>query len=63
MNNDKCERCGGDLIEIDHYGKPLTGCPTYNRWQALTGEWCHSRFDIMALRAAAKAERTWLVPL
>jgi len=39
------------LVEIDHWGERLTGCPTCNRWQASTGEWC--RFapdDIVALR-------------
>ena len=30
MNNDKCERCVGRLIEIDHYGERLKGCPTCN---------------------------------
>jgi len=24
----------------DHWGEQLTGCPTCNRWQASTGEWC-----------------------
>jgi len=52
MSNDKCERCGGGLIEIDHWGERLTGCPTCNSWQASTGEWCRlAPDDIMALRA------------
>jgi hypothetical protein len=29
MSKDKCERCGGGLIEIDHWGERLRGCPTY----------------------------------
>jgi uncharacterized Zn finger protein (UPF0148 family) len=50
--NDECERCGGNLVQIDHYGERLTGCPTCNRWQASTGEWCRlAPDDIMALRA------------
>jgi hypothetical protein len=38
MSNDKCERCGSSLIEIDHWGERLMGCPMWNRWQASTGE-------------------------
>src|SRR5262249_10804965 len=52
MNNDKCERCGNGLIEIDHWSERLTGCPNCNRWQASTGEWCRlAPDDIVALRA------------
>ena len=40
------------LVEIDHWGERLTGCPKRNRWQAATGEWCRlAPDDIMALRA------------
>jgi ferric-dicitrate binding protein FerR (iron transport regulator) len=39
------------LVEIDHWGERLTGCPTCNRWQAATGEWCRlAPDDIIALR-------------
>jgi hypothetical protein len=56
MSNDCCERCEAPLVEIDHYGERLTGCP---RWQASTGEWCRlATDDIVALRAlnAARGE-------
>ena len=50
--NDECERRGGKLVEIDHWGERLTGCPKCNRWQASTGEWCRlAPDDIIALRA------------
>src|SRR4029453_8671157 len=50
--HDECERCCGQLVEIDHYGERLTGCPTCNRWQASMGEWCRlAADDIVALRA------------
>src|SRR6185369_2496783 len=26
----------------DHWGERLTGCPTCNRWQTATGEWCRT---------------------
>jgi hypothetical protein len=39
-------------VAIDYYGERLTGCPTCNRWQAATGEWCRlAADDIVALRA------------
>jgi hypothetical protein len=28
------------MVEIDHSGERLTGCPSCNRSQASTGEWC-----------------------
>jgi hypothetical protein len=59
MSNNRCERCGEQLVEIDHYGEHLRGCPVCNRWQAETGEWCRlAADDIIALRAlkAAKVE-------
>ena len=28
-----CHRCGSPLIQIDHCGDRLTGCPTCNLWQ------------------------------
>src|SRR6516164_10903232 len=40
------------LVEIDHWGERLTGCPTCNRWQTSDGEWCRlAPNDIMALKA------------
>jgi len=59
MSNDQCEHCEGRLVEIDHWGERLTGCPTCNRWQASSGEWCRlAPDDIVALRAlnTTKAE-------
>jgi len=59
MNTDKCERCGGQLVEIDHYGERMKGCPSCNHWQAATGEWCRlAADDIVALNTfkAARAE-------
>jgi len=46
-----CDRCKRPLIEIDHYGERLKGCPGCNRWQAATGEWCRLADDIIALKA------------
>jgi hypothetical protein len=52
MSAYQCERCERELIEIDHWGERLTGCPTCNRWQTVDGEWCRlAPDDIMALRA------------
>jgi uncharacterized Zn finger protein (UPF0148 family) len=28
-----CDRCGSPLIQIDHYGDRLTGCPACNLWR------------------------------
>jgi len=57
MNN-HCERCGGQLIEIDHYGERLKGCPSCNRWQAATAEWCRlAPDDILVLRALKVSKR------
>jgi len=39
MSGDKCDRCGG-LVEIDHWGERLMGCPKCNRWRTSTGERC-----------------------
>jgi hypothetical protein len=56
MSNHKCERCGGGLIEIDHWGERLTDCPTCNRWQASTGDGADfAPDDIIALRAVKAA--------
>lgn len=27
-----CPRCGGSLVEIEHYGERLVGCVACNRW-------------------------------
>jgi hypothetical protein len=52
MSSDYCEPCEGRLVEIDHYGERLWGCPNCNRWQAAMGEWCRlAADDIVALRA------------
>jgi hypothetical protein len=47
-----CQKCGGRLVEIDHYGERLTGFPICNVWEDADGIRC--RFapdDILALRA------------
>ena len=41
-----CNRCKGQLIEIDHYGERLVGCLGCNRWTAADA----------GLRAALPAE-------
>jgi len=47
----RCKQCNQPLVEIDHWGEGLIGCPTCNRWQASTGEWCRlAPDDIIALR-------------
>ena len=28
---DKCSKCHGTMIEIDHYGERLVGCIEWNR--------------------------------
>jgi hypothetical protein len=38
MSSDYCEHCEGRLVEIDHYGERLRGCPNCNRWQAATAD-------------------------
>src|SRR5690242_3694086 len=53
-----CKQCNQPMVEIDHYGERLTGCPTCNSWQASTGEWCRlAPDDIVALRSL-KATKT-----
>jgi hypothetical protein len=50
MSN-RCKQCDQPLVEIDHWGERLAGCPKCNRWQASTGERCRLAPDnIMALR-------------
>src|SRR5262249_51037117 len=45
------------LVEIDHWGERLTGCPKRNRWQAATGEWCRlAPDDIMAFAGTQIAQ-------
>lgn len=59
MPSSRCKQCNQPLVEIDHWGERLTGCPKCNRWKASTGEWCRlAPDDIMALRAlkATKAD-------
>jgi len=34
------KQCDQPMIEIDHYGERLTGCPRCNRWRASPGDWC-----------------------
>jgi hypothetical protein len=47
-----CKQCNQPLVEIDHWGERLTGCPKCNRWQTADGEPCRlAPDDIMALRA------------
>jgi len=46
----RCKQCAQPLVEIDHWGERLIGCPRCNRWQASTGEWCRlAPDDISAL--------------
>src|SRR5262249_55442767 len=52
MPSHRCKQCDQPLVEIDHCGERLRGCPKCNRWQASTGEWCRLALDdIIALRA------------
>jgi hypothetical protein len=37
-----CFRCKGPLIKIDYYA---ARCPTCNRWQTQTDEWCRLAAD------------------
>jgi hypothetical protein len=51
MSNDHCKHCEGRLVEIDHWGERLRGCPKCNRWQDATGGWCRlTADDAVALR-------------
>jgi hypothetical protein len=48
----RCKQCDQPFVEIAHFGERLKGCPSCNRWQAATGEWCRlAADDIIALRA------------
>ena len=52
MPVNRCKRCDQTLVEIDHWGERLMGCPKCNRWQTSNGEWCRlAPDDTMALRA------------
>jgi hypothetical protein len=58
MSDNQCEQCKGHLIEIDHYGERLKGCPNCNRWQAASGEWCRlAADDIVALKAVKRSKQ------
>src|SRR5262249_42199735 len=37
MPSSRCKQCDQPLVEIDHWGERLMGCPRCNRWQASTG--------------------------
>jgi len=51
MPSSRCKQCNQRLVKIDYWGQGLIGCPTCNRWQASTGEWCRlAPDDIIALR-------------
>jgi hypothetical protein len=59
MPSSRCKQFDQPLVEIDHWGERLEGCPNCNCWQASTGEWCRlAADDIVALKAlkATKAE-------
>jgi len=57
MPSNHCKQCDQLLVEIDHYGERLKGCPSCNRWQTLDGEWCRlAPDDIVALRAIRKSD-------
>jgi uncharacterized Zn finger protein (UPF0148 family) len=52
-----CKQCDQPLVEIDHWGERLIGCPMCNRWQTSDGEWCRlAPDDIVALRAIRKLD-------
>jgi hypothetical protein len=36
MKAERCNQCGGELIEIDNRGERLTGCLFCNLWGPLT---------------------------
>ena len=51
-SSNECQKCGSRLVEIDHYGERLTGCPVCNLWQDADGVHCRlAPDDIIALRA------------
>jgi uncharacterized Zn finger protein (UPF0148 family) len=57
MQSSRCQQCDQPLVEIDHWGERLTGCPMCNRWQTSDGEWCRlAPDDIMALRMLKATE-------
>jgi hypothetical protein len=37
MQSSSCKQCDRPLVEIDHWGERLTGCPKCNRWQTSLG--------------------------
>jgi len=32
MPSSRCKQCDQPLVEIDHWGERLMGCPRCNRW-------------------------------
>jgi len=58
MPGSSCKQCNQPLVEIDHRGERLTGCPKCNRWQAAIGEWCRLASDDIAALRALKATKT-----
>jgi hypothetical protein len=53
MSNDKCERCDGRLMEIDHYGERLKGCLTCNSSNHLDPFAAENLGRILCRRAAS----------
>ena len=42
-----CDKCGERLIEIDYYGKRLTGCVECNKWGAPWRQQSRSGRDLL----------------
>jgi len=52
MPSTRCKQCNQPLVEIDHWGERLTGCPVCNLWEDADGVRCRlAPDDIVALRA------------
>jgi hypothetical protein len=53
-NTNTCPCCGGQLVEIDHYGDLLIGCAKCNKWNWRGGKGLEVELpqdDLEALRA------------
>jgi hypothetical protein len=53
-NTNTCPCCGGQLVEIDHYGDRLIGCAKCNKWNWRGGKGLEVELpqdDLEALRA------------
>jgi len=61
MQSSRYKQCDQPLVGIDHWSERITGCPTCNRWQASTGEWCRLAPDDIVARHVAGQYRVAMI--